>query len=221
VDDTDVETKDFEVPEEVATYVTDLEKRLADTEAKLAEEVAKSAGGDAETVKAEIAKALASLPEPIRKRLEESEAIAKAATEQAAKAEEIAKAERDRREVTEEVAKAHAYDRIPGWKADEMGPVIKALREKAPDELERLRPFLAAANEAIAKGALFTEMGTAGRSGIPSEAEDEVEVKAKELVAKSDGKVTIEKARVQVVSGDRDLYERIAAGRAGRNGSTR
>jgi hypothetical protein len=217
VADTDVE--EFEVPEKVATYIGTLEKRLTEMEGEL--ELARAGAGGEADLQAEIAKALEAMPEPIRKRFEEQESIAKAATEAAAKADEIAKAERDLRLVREHVEKAAAYSRLPGWKAEEMGPVLKSLHEQAPEVEEKLLPVLQAAQEAIVKGTLFSELGTARRGVSSGEVSDDLEAKAQAIVEKSDGKVTIEKARVQVLSQHPELYDKIEAERAGQNGHAR
>lgn len=87
--------------------------------------------------------------------------IVKAAEERAEAAETIAKAERDFRLEREFIAKAAEFDRLP-VDAAEFGPVLKAAAEVLTEEqFEAITSVLAAANESVAQGNLFTEVGKA------------------------------------------------------------
>jgi len=87
--------------------------------------------------------------------------IVKAAEERAQAAETIAKAERDFRLEREFIAKAAEFDRLP-VDAAEFGPVLKAAAEVLTEEqFEAITSVLAAANESVAQGNLFTEVGKA------------------------------------------------------------
>lgn len=88
---------------------------------------------------------------------------AQAATERAEAAEKVAKAEEDKRVTGEFVAKAAGMPKLP-MAAAELGPLLKALHDKAPEETVKLLDVLKAANEQIEKGALFAEAGSAGGS---------------------------------------------------------
>ena len=87
--------------------------------------------------------------------------IVKAAEERAEAAEQIAKAERDFRLEREFIAKAAEFDRLP-VDAAEFGPVLKAAAEVLTEEqFDAITSVLAAANESVAQGNLFTEVGKA------------------------------------------------------------
>ena len=87
--------------------------------------------------------------------------IVKAAEERAQAAETIAKAERDFRREREFIAQAAEFDRLP-VDAAEFGPVLKAAAEVLTEEqFEAITSVLAAANESVAQGNLFTEVGKA------------------------------------------------------------
>lgn len=78
-------------------------------------------------------------------------------------AEDVAKRSIDEQVLKTFVAKSAAFTNL-GIVADEFGPVLKSISEKAPEALERIESVLKAANEAVEKGNLFKEVGS-GRAG--------------------------------------------------------
>lgn len=89
----------------------------------------------------------------LQKRLEEAE-------KRAREAEEIAKQERERRLNAEYVQKAKSFEHLPGWQPEEFGPILRKIHEAVGDETyAKLEQVLRGADEAIAKGQLFAELG--------------------------------------------------------------
>ncbi|HWI05729.1 MAG TPA: hypothetical protein VNT52_18120 [Acidimicrobiales bacterium] len=133
--------------------------------AELEAELAKANGGPAgESEEEALAKALATMPEPVRKAwLEGQERIAKAEAA-ATKAAEDAKVEKDARVSAEYLTKAKGtdYSGLP-TKAETLGTVLREVDEKLSDvakaELHRL---LKAGAHAVTSGGDFREYGGAG-----------------------------------------------------------
>lgn len=135
-----------------------------------------------------------SIPEEITKRMEDLEKRNKELEEQIKKAADEAKTK-------EFIAKAASFDKL-GIKADELGPVLKSIAEVNPEGYAKIESVLKAANEQIAKGALFAEAGIDG--GGESDIVKRVEAQAKEI-QKRDG-CSIEKARAKVYKENPELY---------------
>lgn len=157
----------------------------------------------------------ASFLQELAKNLEDEEhreAIAKAqelvtqANERAERAESIAKAERDHRLNEEYVSKARAFVNLP-VSAMEFGPVLKRLHESMDDsDIEMIEKALSAANETIAAGGFFDEIGK-GFSGGQFEPISKIDDQARALVEKSDGSLSMESARTQVIEQNPALYD--------------
>jgi len=151
------------------------------------------------------------LPPEVRAYVEKAEAERAADRERAEKAEkaaneasEIAKAEREARLTKEFVAKAEGYEALV-VKAEDFGPVLKEASEKLSkasfDEIERV---LKAADEQIAKGDLFKEMGRNGEAPAADSALAKAETRAAELM-KSDPKLAKGEALDLVFKADPEL----------------
>lgn len=180
-----------------------LEKRADDAEAALAEaheiikekdselaEVKKSAGDGEDDI-------LKSLPEAVRKRLEDAEtAIAKM------------KAEAEEKEA---VAKAKA---LGVGEADKVGPLLLRVEKGQTTEADAkfLETLLKGAGEIAVKSALFKSMGSAAADeGDP---EQQLQVKADEI-AKANSKLTKEQAYAEAVKQNPGLYNQYVAKRRG------
>lgn len=145
---------------------TAVAKALADHDAALAE----LATPDAAETEDPIAKALADMPEPVRKRFEEQEAeIAKAR----ATAEKLEKAARDSRFADE--AKAVSLTAVDAATLDE-------IEKAAPAAYEKLAKALATAQERLEKSDLFRELGSNGDAAGDTPA-DQLDAIAKKLAA--------------------------------------
>ncbi|MDE2099054.1 MAG: hypothetical protein KGL39_17505 [Patescibacteria group bacterium] len=131
----------------------------------------------------------------LEKRLADAEARAQAA-------EEVAKAERGERLTRDAIQKAQSYDRL-ALNPEEFGAVLKSLREKAPEDAAKVEAILDAANAAVAKGALYAEIGAAGAG--PTDAEGKIE-KAAEEVRKNNPSLTKEQAFSKALSEHPELY---------------
>lgn len=130
-----------------------------------------------EQAQAEIEKA--AQIEELRKRLEEAE-------KRAREAEEIAKAERERRLNAEYVQKAQGFRHLPGWRAEEFGPILRKMHEALGDEaFAKFEQVLRGADEALGKSKLFAEIGRNGAGGGSVVAQ--IEAKAAELMAQQKG----------------------------------
>jgi len=146
----------------------------------------------------------------IQKMLDDQKiAIEKAANEQLAAlqkklddAEGIAKAERDSRLTSEYIAKAVVLDCLV-IKAEEFGPVLKGVFEKAPEEFAKVMAVLTAANEAIKKGGIFKVVG--GDGSATNGAQGQIDAKAAEL-RKSDSSLSKEQAVRKVLKENPELY---------------
>jgi hypothetical protein len=154
---------------------------------------------------------LSKVPEELRPSFEtifkEHEELVKKAAEaeqKAAATEAVLKAERDERLRKEWIAKAAEYKHLPA-KPEEFGLVLKALSEKAPEELAKLEQVLKAADEQIGQGALFKEVGS-GAAPVGGTAWAKIEAAANALVQKDD-KLTHEQAIRKAIELHPELYE--------------
>jgi hypothetical protein len=178
------------LPEDVRKYVDGLEAEIA--------ELKKHAGGQQQQPGQSPEDIWKSVPEAVRKRFEELEKRAK-------EAEEVAKRERDERVLREYVAKAQAFRGLP-VQPDEFGKVLKSLAEKAPEEYQKVEDVLKAADEAIAKGKLFAEVGKSG-GGTTGGALAQLESIAKSKMEASGGTLTKEQAFAKACEENPTLYE--------------
>lgn len=172
------------------------EDKLAKVEKELAVEKAAKEKAEAELAKAKedaltpeqkVEKALESVPEAVKKAVEEQ---MKDVTKRMEEAETIAKTERDARLNAEFIAKAKTLGPIA--KAEELGPVLKTLSEKAPEEFKKVEEALKAAAEQVATANLFKEFGTE-LDGAGSDAYEKLEAKAEEI-RKADANLSKEQA---------------------------
>lgn len=99
------------------------------------------------------------------------------------------------------VQKAAGFDKL-SINAEEIGPVLKNLSESDPEGYAKIEAVLAAANEQVAKGGLFKELGTDGEGD--NDIEKQVQAKADEI-RKSNPGLTIEAARAKVWESDPEL----------------
>jgi hypothetical protein len=139
--------------------------------------------------------------------------------ERVQKAEEDVTKERDQRVNREFIAKAEGFGHIA--KADELGPVLKEIADAISEEsFEILEKALAGAEERIAKGNLFEEMGRSGHTDGESggDAWSQIEKAASDLVEKSDAGMTQADAITKVMETPvgAELYNRYLAENAGR-----
>jgi hypothetical protein len=206
------------LPDEVVQYIQQLEQALADAQGtdqpsddQENEDMSNNPFGkslddldqDEVSFLAELSKNLED--EDTREAVTKAmEAVSKA-NERAEAAESIAKAERDHRLNAEYVAKARSYVNLP-VKAEEFGPVLKALHEALDeDQLGVITKALSAANESVANLGAFTEIGK--RGGGSYETISKADVAANELVKNSGGEVSKEQALERVFDADPSLYD--------------
>lgn len=186
----------------------ELQKQLDDANAELAKAGNDGSIDDDEDDDEDLNKA--DLPDPVRKRLEKAEADQAAMAERLQKAEEdakraddLAKAERDQRVTREFVAKAEKEFPHLG-KADELGPRLKRMSETlAKEDYDAHLTELTAANEQIAKGALFSEFGVGGDGNGGDDAGVELFRKAEEI-RKADPSISEWDALEQARKADRE-----------------
>jgi hypothetical protein len=197
----------------------DLEKQLAD--AKVA----------AETAEKELAElkgkgTLTSDTETLRKQHEATQlAVEKARHElvkelevaNKEKAEALAEVEKIRKSRRREtfVKRAGVLKHLSGAPADDFGEFLDDVEKALGDK--RFTKFLNqldAWNTQLEKNAIFTEMGRSGDGSFSlSGPEAQLDIMAKEIVAKSDGKVTYAKAYDRVLTSPegRAIYKRLRA----------
>jgi DNA repair exonuclease SbcCD ATPase subunit len=178
--------------------ITELEEKLHQAEAKnaeLAAEVAKLRAPEAEPEDV-----LKSLPEAIRKRIEDAEA-------KAAEAEAVAKRERDARQEREYIEKMQAYTGLPVNPAEDWR-VLKAL-DALPAEYaaakDRLLALLKAGDEAMIHANITKRQGHSGSSDMGTSAYGRIESQARELVSKGFSP-TMEQAMDVVIQQFPSLY---------------
>jgi hypothetical protein len=157
----------------------------------------------------------AELPPELRKRLEKIESDAETRIAKAEKraegAEAIAKGELDRRVEAEYIAKAQTLEHLP-VQAQSFGPLLKRASESlSAEDMGALQAVLKAADEQIAKGDLFREVGAGvGGQALPDGADAEILAKA-EALRKADPKMTQAEAEVAAIQGDPALQARYLA----------
>lgn len=192
---------------DVAALITELEAQLAEAnsateavQAELATALAAASAGAGDATD-DVTKALDAVPEPVRKALDEAQAIAKAAQEEVAI---LRKADRTR----QFIAKAEAYPNIGG--AAELGPVLMEVADGvSEDTFKSLETYLKAAN-ALADEAhrvVTKERGSAGVAGATSDVATELEVITKSL---RDGnpQLSEQQATAQALAQNPELYSR-------------
>lgn len=131
--------------------------------------------------------------------------IVKAAEDRAFAAEAIAKAEQDRRVEQEFIVKAAELGNLP-ISAESFGPVLKAAAENMTEEqFNALSKVLNAANEVIATGETFNEIGRS-QSFDTDSGMGRIESAAK-LLQKEDESMTREMAIAKAVTDDPSLYD--------------
>lgn len=199
--------KEGEMPEidrdaltdDVRAHVETLEKSLAETQEKLTaaeEKVAKSDGqGNGQVADDDAAEMLKSLPEPMRKRFEEMEAIAKSSAEKLEKAQH----ESDLREA---VSKAREWTHLPGLKPEEFGVSLVALRKSAPEQAAIVEDLFARASAAVKESALLKEIGS-GHYDSGGDAMGKLDAMAKESMEKASGqtpRLTYESAFANIIN---------------------
>jgi hypothetical protein len=118
-----------------------------------------------------------------------------------AQAESIAKHERDERERREWIAKAQSLTHIND-NPDQLGGLLKALHDKAPDEATAVEKLLRAANSQVAKSGLWDEVGRTGGDFTGTG----LDMKVAEL-RKADPTITKEQAEVKALELDPSLYD--------------
>jgi DNA repair exonuclease SbcCD ATPase subunit len=162
----------------------------------------------------EVRKAMESLPELTKKAAKTDELEAKL-TETVTKLDtttsELKKAQEDLAKAQEDQNKQKYITKAAGFKnlattADELGLLMKAVAENkaTPEDVTKLEGLLKAADEAIAKGSLFSEVGSS-RGVVAGSALEKFNQMVDGLVQK-DGKLTRADAIAKVARENPDLY---------------
>jgi hypothetical protein len=177
-----------ELPEEVSTYIDELEKANRELSDRLTEELVKSADAAADELDEdddlddEMESALEKADPAVKALIEKQQAILDQVTGRMAAAEEIAKAERDARLTREFISKAADYEALPGVTADGFGLFLKSASEKLDEqEFGVLTQVLDGASELAKSSVAFTEVGATG-AGAPS---SDIEKAAAKLMAEN------------------------------------
>jgi hypothetical protein len=116
--------------------------------------------------------------------------------------ESLLKVEQDARILKAFQDKVGIYKALPI--GDGFASVLKGISEKAPTEYAELDKVLTAADEAMTKGALFSEIGRGGSA--PSGAQPKIDTLAAEMVTKDTTGLTREQAIRKVYREHPDLY---------------
>lgn len=168
-----------------------LEKSVEELEKSLeATKVSKSAKDAEEEM-------LKSVPEAVRKMFEQTKADA-----EAAKA--IAKAMQEEKINKSFIEKVSVYKSLPA-KADELGPILKAVSQADEKLGTQLEGILKATNELVEKGAAFKELGD-NQGGSASDALAQLEKHVNEIVVKNTS-MTKEQAYAKALELHPDLYD--------------
>jgi len=168
---------------------------------------------------------LDALPPEVRAKVE---ALWKANDEQRKENEKlqaVIKAERDERVGKEFVAKAAAdFAHLPGAKAEDLGPVLKALSESSPEAYAKIELTLKAADEALKQSALLTQAGHAStHDSLSGGAWDKIVQLADSIVQKSDKGTTKAQAIDEVMRSaqGKALYQEYLAEHPAQTGTRR
>ena len=100
---------------------------------------------------------------------------------EADEAKTLAKALMDERDTNAAIAKAEEWKYVPAITPDDFGPLLKTLREIAPDETAAIEKVLDSTNAVMSESAMFVEVGTNGRE--PSSSYEELNTVALNMVA--------------------------------------
>lgn len=205
----DLETLSKALGEAEAKLVA-LEKRADEAESELAEKneiikqkdaeiqtVSKSAGENEEEI-------LKSLPEAIRKRLQESEAAAKEAADTVQKM-------KDDTELKDAIAKAKT---IGVGEPDKVGPLLMRVANGATtgEDATFLETMLKGVGEIAGKSLLFKSIG--GAAAVDGDPEAQLQAKADEI-RKADSKLTPQQAYSKAMEQHPELYTAYIAKRRG------
>jgi hypothetical protein len=152
------------------------------------------------------------VPEDIMKRLDVLEKKAAKVDElekQLTEANEnVQKAEQDKKDAEDVQLTKQFIEKAASYKnlavdSEKLGPVMKKLAEVAPEEFSQIEGVLKAADEAIAKGDLFSESGSSA-GGNSAGAWDKIVAKGEEI-AKRDS-ISKEKGISKAIQENPDLY---------------
>lgn len=182
---------DFELPDEVFTYIDGLERQVQTLTAKI------------DQVEAELAKDDSDSEDLLKGADPALIELVKGLQEKAEQAEMVAKAEADHRQEREWVAKmAATYPNLPS-EEDKVARMCKAA-EAALDktDFEALLALMTAANEALGKA--FNESGS-GVEGDHTTPSQDLDQRARALM-KADDSLEYADAVTKVFSSDPDLY---------------
>lgn len=182
---------------------------------KSAEQIAAEQKAQSEAIQKAVETAVAAEVAKVQKAADDKvTAIQKAADERVEKAEaaaklagEVAKGEKDLR-VEKEFAQRISSDFAKLAMKPEDAKLLKSMSEKlTADEFKRVEEVLKSANEAIAKGAMFEEIGTKVTKGAAGSAKAEIIAKAEEMVTKGTVK-TVADGITKIAMEDGELYNR-------------
>lgn len=166
-----------ELAQDVQDYILDLETKIAKSAEIVTPVVVIPAVEDI----------YKGLPESVAKMLKDQNDQIKSANEQIAKM-------RDESDNKVYIAKAADLTSNLGVKAEEFGPVLKAVNDANPELAQKIEAVIKAANEAVKQGDLFKEVGS-NTNSIPtgiakSDAWSQIETLAAGLVTKGASKST-------------------------------
>lgn len=131
----------------------------------------------------------------ILKRLDAAEARVRAADERTA--------------TEEQIAVVKSLNHLPGITADDLAPVLKGLKSRAPEDYTRILKVLKDANTAFSKLGLTEALGVDGEMPLDGTASGEIQKLARAKVEKSEGKkLSMEDAILQVCNENPALYRR-------------
>jgi hypothetical protein len=117
----------------------------------------------------------------------DNDALAKELTDlrkEAAEAKSLAKALMDERDTNAAITKAEEWRYVPAIAPADFGPLLKNLREIAPEETAQIEKVLDSTNAMLSESAFFTELGTVGHESGSSF--DELDAVAQSLVKSGD-----------------------------------
>lgn len=127
--------------------------------------------------------------------------------------EEKLAAEQDAKTTKEFLEKAKGFNYLP-VEPEEFGQLLKTLSASVPDSFTKLEQILKAADEAIAAGNLYGEVGTSRKHEGAGDAYGKMEAIAKELVAKSEDGLSMPQAIQKAMEQNPQLYAEYLAERA-------
>lgn len=160
---------------------------------------------------------LGTVPDAVKPQLEALWKAAEDAKAEKVKLEKALEEERNVRVTKEHVERVRAeYRHLPGTSADSLGPVLKSLHEKAPEEAKAIEGVLKSVERVLSESTLLRSVGASRTINAPeNSAAGALDARAREFVAKGLAP-TYEQGYAKALAQDPALYTEFLREKGGR-----